>query len=143
MGTPFDDIYGLFLSQIDDYELFSVEEEELTSVIEDYLVNGIMNLVEAPEYLMDIDLENKSFNSELTSLEKVLVAKCMVLEWVNTKRNSAELMRKAIGDRDYKAIQGTTYLKELNNLEVSIRNEIRKTIIRYSYRTTVIEGFGS
>lgn len=140
MATKFEDIYDLFIAQIDDYELFSVSEEELKEVVQDYLLNGLIHLVEGPEYLYEVDVENKSFSTDLSYPEKLLVAKCMTLEWINTKRNSAELMRKDIGDRDYKAVQGTAYLKQLSTSCNSLRAEIRQNLIRYSYRNSVIEG---
>ena len=36
-------------------------------------------------------------------------------------------------DRDYKAVQGTDYLKQLTSVEKNLREEIERDIIKYSY----------
>ena len=80
-----------------------------------------------------VDEKNERFTRELTFVEKSIVAKTMRLAWVSEKRNSLDLMRKDIGDRDYRSIQGTGYLRELGEMEKQLRKEIRQDVIRHSY----------
>lgn len=133
MATKFSEIYSLFLSQIDDYDLIQVSEEEMDGVIEDYLRNCFVHLQHMMIEVTDIDFEGKTFNTDLNYIEKTLVSKAMKLEWVGGKKHSGELMRKSIGDRDYKAIQGVDYLKGLSDVEEKLRNEIDRIMIDYSY----------
>lgn len=58
-----------------------------------------------------------------------------------SKLHSADLMRKEIGDRDYKAVQGTNYLKELSKLDDKIEDEIRRYSVEYTYKGFSLEGW--
>lgn len=133
-NTTFKEIYALFLSQIDDYEIASIDNEsDVESYIKKYLLNCLPTLQEAINDITNINLENESFGFKLSYVEMALVAKAMKLEWVREKRFSLDLMRKSIGDRDFKAVQGTTYLKEIGALEEQLKKEIRDELIKHSY----------
>ncbi|MBO1087250.1 hypothetical protein [Enterococcus mundtii] len=133
METEFKEIYRLFLSSVDDYELADVDEDELKDVLEGYLLNAMAQLQSSMVDVSDFDLENSKFNVNLSHLEKVALAKAMKLEWVGEKLYSADLMRKSIGDRDYKAVQGTDYLRQLGIMDLRLRKEIDRLLIDYSY----------
>lgn len=133
MATKFNEVYGYFLSQIDDYDLASLEEDTLDQVLKNYLINSLLHVQETVTDILDVDLESEQFNNTLHFAEILLVAKAMKLTWTSEKRYAEELMRKAIGDRDYKAVQGTDYLKELGNVEKQLREEIRQDLMRHAY----------
>jgi hypothetical protein len=50
-------------------------------------------------------------------------------------------MTKEIGDRDYKATQGTGYIKELAKLDAQIEEEIRKYAVAYTYKNFDLSGW--
>ena len=133
MGTKFSEIFDLFLSSIDDYELFQVEDEELDDILCTYLYGCFGHIQNGVRNLADINKEEKCFNVELSIVEQSLVAKAMKLEWVSGRKYSQELMEKSIGDRDYKAVQGTDYLKGLSQVETQLRREIERMSIDYSF----------
>lgn len=83
--------------------------------------------------LEEYDLEEKVFVEDLKHTEKVALARAMKLAWISDKLYSEELMRKNIGDRDYKAEQGTDYLRRLSELDTKLRKEIEQLLIDYSY----------
>ena len=133
LETSFDDIYSLFLATIDDYDMASIDDDELEYVLSSYLLNSLGHLQNGITNISEIDIDKKVFNVDLSYVERLAIAKAMKLEWVSTKKHSQELMAKAIGDRDYKAIQGTEYLKELTRVEKELRKEIDRILIDYSY----------
>lgn len=141
MATKFSDIYDLFLAQIDDYELGSLEDEEIDFVAEKYLINALINVQESISDFEDVDMDAKQFNNTIPLPEQIILAKSMKLEWVSEKKYSQELMQKSIGDRDYKAVQGVDYLKTLTSMEKSLRDEIKRLINNRSY--TKDEFYGS
>lgn len=134
MTTKFSEVYTLFLGQIDDYELAAVSAEELDGVLLRIIVNSVSNLQDSMIDIDNIDIENQDFGTELKLVEKSIFAKAMKLEWLREKKYSAELMQKAIGDRDFTAVQGYNYLKEINNIEKDLEKQIRNYLIDYSYR---------
>ena len=62
-----------------------------------------------------------------------MLAKAMKLEWVLNKKYSEELMVKAIGDRDYAAVQGYKYLEQLQSMEKQLVKEIDIMIQRVEF----------
>lgn len=139
MNTKFEDIFSLFFSQIDDYTFASASDELIQYELEKYLTNSYMSVYHMMGSL-DIDFEGKEFSRELTMMEKIIFAKSMSAEWTLKKLNSEELMVKSIGDRDYKAIQGFTYLKQLREEYNSKLKDIDRAIIDYTYNNEDMSG---
>ncbi|MBS4462304.1 hypothetical protein JXA27_06995 [Aerococcaceae bacterium zg-B36] len=133
MATKFQEIYPLFLSQIDDYEMSQLEDNELEVLIKPYLLVAIITCQRTISDIDEVNEEEEYFEKDLTLQEKILLAKAMKLEWIREKKFNLELMRKSLGDRDYKAIQGTDYLKELTNVEATLRKEVTQELIEYTY----------
>lgn len=139
MATKFSEIYSLFLSQVDDYELAMIKADEMDSVLKRYALSSMASLMGSMiEVDDDVDFENDTFKVELTFTEKSIFAKAMKLEWLREKKYSTELMQKAIGDRDFTAVQGYNYLKEIGAVEKELSKEIERHIIDYSYKEEFI-----
>lgn len=132
MKTKFDEVYSLFLSQIDDYGLAQSDVNVVEEVLEKYLMNGYLHVY---SILGSVDLDSKEseFSRTLNMIEKLLFSKAMKLEWLGEKLNSEELMRKSIGDRDYNAVQGVSYIKELRGLYAAQESEIHRAKVDYTY----------
>ena len=133
MATQFSEVYSLFLGQLDDFELASVDEDELDFVLRRYLINSLPELSSSMIDLELIDFTLKDFGAQLSYIEKAIVAKSMKLEWLREKLNSADLMVKSIGDRDFNSVQGFNYLKEISKVEKELQNDIREYILIQSY----------
>lgn len=144
MATSFHSIYKKFLGLIDDYELGLVSDEELSEILFGYLDKA--RSLDFPQCRKNLELITESngvgeFHEDLTSQEQYILALCMKKAWISPKLNNADLMSKEIGDRDYKAVQGTNYIKELSNLKSDIDDEIRRYEISYTYKDFSLEGW--
>ncbi|MGH0831164.1 hypothetical protein ACQVTX_23100 [Bacillus pretiosus] len=144
MATSFTSIYQKFLGMVDDYELGLVSDEELSEVLFGYLDQA--RSLYFPQCKKDLskiteNLGLGEFKEDLTSQEEFILAMCMKKAWVSTKLNNADLMRKATGDRDFKAQQGTNYLRELSKLDAKIDDEIRRYAVSYTYNNFSLEGW--
>lgn len=135
LATKFTDIYKMFISSIDSYELPTLDEDDLYDYMEQLLMSGISDCITVSpnRKIEEYNLETKEFVEDLKHTEKVALARAMKLAWVSDKLYSEELMRKNIGDRDYKAEQGTDYLRRLSELDTKLRKEIEQLLIDYSY----------
>lgn len=135
MATSFMDIYKMFVSSIDSYELANQEEDGLYEYLEQLLMNGIASCMQisSNRKLEEYDLEEKVFTEDLKHTEKVALSKGMKLAWISDKLYNEDLMRKDLGDRDYKAVQGTDYIRRLSDLDTKLRKEIEQLLIDYSY----------
>lgn len=133
MATPFSKIYSEFIAQIDDYELSSVSEEEFNQVLQGYILGARLPFMTYGKDLMSVDIEKAEFVSDLTPQEVMIFAKSMTYQWMVEKRNSLELHRKAIGDRDFQATQGYGYLEKITASLSKLRREIKQEITIYEY----------
>jgi len=133
MATPFSKIYSEFIVQIDDYELSSVSEEEFNQVLQGYILGARLPFMTYGKDLMSVDIEKAEFVSDLTPQEVMIFAKSMTYQWMVEKRNSLELHRKAIGDRDFQATQGYGYLEKITASLSKLRREIKQEITIYEY----------
>ena len=140
MATKFEMVYKSFLNSVDSYELNNIDDNELESVLWGYLDAGRAMFISYHVDVYDVDMEQKQFNADLNSAEIVMLGKAMKLEWVMMNKNSEELQRKAIGDRDYQAVQGYKYLEQLNKVERQLRSEIENWINKYEYSLSELYG---
>ena len=139
--TYFEEVYFLFLSEVDSYEFAKMENDELENVLHDYLMQSMLifsNYV-AKDF-SDFNDEEKHFNFKMTIFEKNILAKSMKLHWIEIHKSSEELMRKAIGDRDYTAVQGYKYLDSLLDIEKNLRKELHNDINRLEYGNVDLYG---
>lgn len=135
MATKFTDIYKMFISSIDSYTLADAPEDELYVYLEQLLMSGIADCMQIHpnRRLEEYDLTEKEFLEDLKHTEKVALARAMKLNWLSNKLYEEDLMRKDIGDRDYKAVQGDNYLRRIGELDTKLRKEIEQLLIDYSY----------
>lgn len=135
--TSFEEVFKLFLNSIDSYELAAIAQNgdnELDEVLQGFLSNALGGFVNyIAKDLLDVDYKKGQFNVELTRYEEIMLAKAMKLEWVRNKKYSEELMVKAIGDRDYAAVQGYKYLEQLQSMEKQLVKEIDIMVQRVEF----------
>jgi hypothetical protein len=144
VATSFQSIYKKFLGLIDDYELGLVSDEELNEILFGFLDQA--RSLHFPQCNKDLELITESlgvgeFQEDLTSQEQYILALGMKKAWLSPKINFADNMTKSIGDRDYKAVQGHPYIKELSKLDAQIKEEIREYAVSYTYKNFSLEGW--
>ena len=139
--TYYEEVYKVFLNTVDSYDFAQMDDDELESVLYGYMDSGrlLFSTYIAKDF-MDDDPENKRFNFKMTRVEIALLAQAMKLEWVREHLNSEELMRKAIGDRDYTTVQGYQYIDRLQNMEKQLSREITTQINRLEYSNSDLYG---
>lgn len=129
---------------VDDYELGLVSDDELNEVLFEYLDQA--RSLHFPQCKKNLELITENlgvgeFHEDLTSQEQYILALGMKKAWISPKLNFADNMTKSIGDRDYKAVQGTNYIKELSKLDAQIKEEIREYAVSYTYNNFSLEGW--
>jgi hypothetical protein len=137
MATSFSSIYAKFLGLIDDYELTIPDEEQLNEVLFLYLDKA--RSLHFPQCKKDLDNITEAngvgeFHEDLTSQEQFILALGMIKVWMSSKVKNADLMAKDIGDRDYKAVQGHSYIKELSKLEKQTEDEVDDYARAYTWK---------
>ena len=134
MATPFSDINISFLSQITDYKLAELEILTLEENLETWLMNALGYYSSNHKKLQNHDLILKQFNEDLDMTEKYILAKFMVLAYVDTYVITEQNLEQALTSKDYNTYSPANQLKALIDLKKQISSEANTLISRHSYR---------
>lgn len=133
MGTPFSDIYHLFLSQIKDYELATMKETSLEDNLQSWLMSSIGYFSSCRKDLRMYDLQLAYFTEELDSTEQYILAKFMVLAYLSTFLMTEQNLKQALNSKDYRMYSPANQLKALMELRKQIHSDANTLMSRYSY----------
>lgn len=133
MTTQYITIYDTFLSKISDYSVLGMTQADVETQLEKYLLSAIPRFRFCKTDLTDRDSTLKRFNNTLTDYEIEILSKLMIVEYMNPKIVSSELMKQALGDKDFAIYSQANHLKELLNLRKELRSEVSKMINDYTY----------
>lgn len=139
MSTPFSKIINIFLNEIDDKDLALYEEEDLVKYLDDLtIISGNADFVyctkDLSKYTESTLVAEGSFTEDLTLEECNIIAKYVLLRYLNQKINSQEILRVELGDKDYKLSSGHMLLSALLKLKESTLEDIHNYKFCYEYR---------
>ena len=140
MGTPYNEIYNMFLSDIKDRKLISMlAPAELVDILEYYLLESAdIHFKRCEKDLSDRDVELQQFNLDLTNEEKRILAKGMRIKWLSSNFVANEqLLNARLTTKDYNIFSPANQLKVLMSLEVEFKRELRALITRYQYDSMI------
>lgn len=86
MNTTFDEIYHLFLSQIQDYNLrnlFNNNIDIAQDMLKTFLLRSIPKFANCTKEIMDIDDSIDEFPCKLDLAEKNILSELMVCTWLD------------------------------------------------------------
>ncbi len=118
MGTPFSDVFDMFLTNVKDYKIDELYEISSTpgshffNYLEGFLFRALPNFTNCIKNLDDIDDVTKSFNEELTSLEKNILSDLMAYEWFLREVNDVTQFNLTLTDTDFKHFSEAQNLRE-------------------------------
>jgi hypothetical protein len=135
LSTQYSLIYDRFLSKITDYDLANLTDQELESTLLKYLRNAVANFKYCTKDLKDRDDALQMFNIDLNEIEQEIIAKLMVIEWVNPYINTQENIRQVLGSNDYKIYSPANLLDKLLSLRKAMQNEVQNDLTFYYYAT--------
>lgn len=132
MATPVTDIYDIFLSQIGKDLMLELADDVVEELLKDYLLGAI---VEFGDFCKkDLNVVNDEIVSDLTLDEKFILSRGMILYWLQPKINTQEVIKNRITDGDYVIKSPANLLDKLLKLKSSAETDMRKRIIRYTYK---------
>lgn len=162
MGTPFSDIYQLFLSQIkvfDIAEVFSkakkayesgIPEEialadasikDIESNMQYWLMSSIGHFGNCTKDLRKPDLILAQFNDELSFEEQNILAKYMAFSYILTHVITETNLKQSLNSKDYRMYSPANQLKALQGLRDSLYSEANSLKTQYSYNIHSVKEF--
>jgi hypothetical protein len=133
MATPFNDVYNLFLSQVTDKNLDKIPEISLKTNLQLWLMSATGFFSNCRQDLSDFDLLSNQFNVDLTMAEKQILAKFMVVVYMDTHLIHDSLLKEQLNSKDYRTYSPAAKIKALIETKSSINSEANTLMSRYSY----------
>lgn len=132
MSTPFTKIYESVLSKIKDYQLAELEEEEIYSILSDYLRPAIVSFRICKQDLTDRD--DESFACDLTDTEIEILSNYMVIAYIDSNYiRVPRALKQVLSSKDFNAFSPANQLEKLENLREMYRKDNEILLSRYSW----------
>lgn len=133
MNTSFEEVYDIFISKIEDYKIVTVDITDLYEEYEKFLSSSFSKFkIRTNQDDIYMDFNNKSFSSELTYLEKEILAYGMIVSWREPYVNNIENMAMRMNTKDYSQYSQANHLKELSDLKKTAENDFDYWITQYN-----------
>ena len=139
MGTPYEDVYSRFLSNITDYSLADMFTGDLETLMFGYMISSITDFESCKKDLQLRDDDVQEFGEDLDDKEIEILALLMVSRWIRPKLYTADLMKQSLPSRDYRSYSQANHIKELREMYKEARQDANRQITNYSYTRNDIE----
>ena len=137
--TKFESIYSLFLATIQDYHISKLFETDLDiaeDLLQTFLIRAVHKFKNCIKPIQNLDLEAKSFNTELDINEINILSDLMVLSWLEWNNNNILQMNFSLNDNDFRHYSEEKNLKEKTSYTDRWREEVEQEMVDYGlYRT--------
>ena len=133
--TTFEELYGKFLSKINDYGLATTNSDDFEFILENYLsaALGLYYNGDLTERIKDMNVEEKHFGTKLTLKEQWMLVLAMVYQWTDEQIYERQLMQTAISNRDLSESAPANQLRAMNTIRDTLKAEMHKHDVEYSY----------
>ena len=132
--TSFDEIIDLALVTVNDYRLSKLAEqgeENFNTYVDGFLISSIPYFPECRQSL-DFDAEQRQFESDLTNLEKSILANLWVIQWYTRDNQTYALYRQHLQSASsFKNHSESQNLKENSIYLDKLREELDRQKISY------------
>ena len=141
MNTSYEKIYKIFLNKITDYDLGLLSDNELLLFCDSVFLSAITKIKSFDmNNLTDRDDDLRIFNSELTDVECEVIASQMVVEWVDRKINTTQLIHMFVGTKDESMASQSNHIKLLLELKEKQRSIVSIMMRDAKYKAWIEEG---
>jgi hypothetical protein len=140
MATSYEEVYDVFLSQLDDVEIlypFSTETEEeyqirLNTILLQYL-NRAINKFTNPVTSLDRDDTTLTFNNTLRKLEIEIIGMSMLKEYYRKKLNFLAQLKNSFSDKDWKSHDNSSQMNQYRQMINELETDINKLKVRNTF----------
>lgn len=134
MATPYNDIYAYFLLKVNDYSFANMDQSDLEDMLKDYLKVAVSKFAPYSNVKLDRDDTSNQFYNDLSDEEKNILATLMVVEYLQSKLLTSDLLQQMLSDKDYRIYSQANQIKELRLLYSQMKADAENLITKYSYR---------
>jgi len=132
MSTSYDLIFPKFMHEIDDFDLTSLNEEQMLTENKLTLSKAV-SLFKKCKQLLTRDDELEEFTNDLTEEEMWILADYMRKVWLDEKINNGELLKLRLTDKDFKTFSPADLLGTMSKLKTQYDKELKLKVNDYLY----------
>ena len=131
--TSYETLYNRALAQITDPLLVQIPEEDLESMLHDWLMNAIVEPVVGKYDFADRDDELRQFNFDISERDQKILSIHMVRSWLAPQIASVTLTSQVFGGKEEKFFSQSSHLAEMRNLDADLQRQADLLFCRGTY----------
>lgn len=136
--TPYMKVYNRFLSKIRDYPiLLELERDEdfVKAMLYDYMIGAIANFTYESHKVKNRDDNLEQFNSELTDTEIEILAKYMVIEYLNPYLISSDKIENNLSSKDFNSYSPANLMRQISEIQDREKKQATELMVENYYRS--------
>lgn len=137
MGTSFDDVIEMALMIIRDYKLRNLYESDIdgfNTVLQGYMLKGLPKFEVSCVKSLDYDLETRTFNEELDSIEIDIISDWTVIMWYTDQLNDVLEFKEPLRDVDFNKFASGQNLKPRQAYLEELRRKAKQDATNYQFQ---------
>ena len=132
MTISYDLIFQKFMHEIDDFDLTSLNEEQMLTENKLTLSKSVTLFKKCKQSLTRDD-ESEEFVNDLIEEEMWILADYMRKVWLDEKINNGELLKLRLTDKDFKTFSPADLLGTMSKLKTHYDKELKLKVNDYLY----------
>ena len=114
MATSFDEMEDFFLAGITDDMYLELTEEDTKQILDEILLAALPSF-EFPKNknLLDVDLDSREFDDDLTTEEMMIIRQYMIAEWIGYQLATIDNVRQKYSGSDFRLTSQASHIKQL------------------------------
>lgn len=130
MGTPYEKIYSVFLSKVNDDEWSDPDGLELYKEEWNKFLHSALSLFKFPRFSLKCDDTQQTFEDELTNEEINILANLMKQEWLDRNIHTWDQIKTMYDERDFSQANMLRQLINTHNMTVEQNYHLQKNYSR-------------
>ena len=131
--TLYSTIYSRCLSKLEDPTLLQLPDEDLETMLHDYMMSAIAKHRQCEHDLSDRDDELKQFNSDLSDLEIEILAILMLREYISVRLHSITNVLQVFSGKETKWYSQASHIAGLREIDDRLRLEAQQLSRDWTY----------
>ena len=137
MATSFDSVIDMALIIIRDYKLDSLYQnspEDFNLVLQGYMLKGLPKFEVSAMKSLDYDLETKTFNEDLSSIEIDIISDWTVIMWYTDQLQDVLEFKEPLRDVDFNRFATGQNLKPRQAYLEELRRKVKQDTTSYQFQ---------
>lgn len=131
--TLYSTLYNRALAQITDPLLATLPEEDLETMLHDWMMDAIVEPVVGEYDFSNRDDELKQFNFDISDRDQKILSIHMVRAWLAPQIKSVTLTHQVFSGKETKYYSQAPHLKELKELDADLQRQADLLFCRGTY----------